>query len=499
MSVSFNPSFSTDDVCVGQDTSLCLTDDLTSIKTSLAGKISEDDAVTSFASINHAHTGYADEGHTHTVADIGDLTATASELNYMDGVTSNVQTQLNGKATSDHTHTIINITGLQDALDGKAASSHTHSGYAVSNHSHTPSSIGAAEENHTHTLASLGAAASNHTHTPASLGAAASSHTHSIANITGLQDVLDGKSASSHTHTISNHTHTISNVTDLQDELDGKAESSHTHTIANVTGLQAALNSKASTDHTHTGYAVAGHNHTLSSLGAAASSHTHTVSNISDLTATAAELNYMDGVTSNVQTQLNSKASSSHTHAISNISGLQSALDGKADYDHMHDEYAYSDHTHSYLPLSGGTVTGETNFSGGLVRLKGVQTLFHSGSQLVFGSNSIPTRIAGSAISATKSITVDSDERLKENIEPASIEECEWFINGLNIKTFNYIGDDAPCIGVIAQEVNDLDMADKFVVQGTDGYYSVKATDLVFPLIATVQKLSQEVEILKNR
>lgn len=478
MSVSFNPSFSTDDVCVGQDTSLCLTDDLTSIKTSLAGKISEDDAVTSFASINHTHTGYADEGHTHTVADIGDLTATASELNYMDGVTSNVQTQLNGKATSDHTHTIINITGLQDALDGKAASSHTHSGYAVSNHSHTPSSIGAAEE--------------SHTHTPASIGAAASSHTHAIINVTGLQDVLDGKSAS-------NHTHTISNVTGLQDELDGKAESSHAHAIANVTGLQSALNGKASTDHTHTGYAVTGHNHTLSSLGAAASSHTHTVSNISDLTATAAELNYMDGVTSNVQTQLNSKASSSHTHAISSISGLQNALNGKADYDHMHDEYAYSDHAHSYLPLSGGTVTGETNFSGGLVRLKGVQTLFHSGSQLVFGSNSIPTRIAGSAISATKSITVDSDERLKENIEPANIDECKQFINCLNVKTFNYIGDDAPCIGVIAQEVNDLDMADKFVVQGPDGYYSVKATDLVFPLIAAVQKLSQEVEILKNR
>ena len=45
------------------------------------------------------------------------------------------------------------------------------------------------------------------------------------------------------------------------------------------------------------------------------------------ITATAAELNYCDGVTSNIQTQLNSKAA--------------------------------SDHTHSYLPLSGGTLTGE--------------------------------------------------------------------------------------------------------------------------------------------
>lgn len=67
------------------------------------------------------------------------------------------------------------------------------------------------------------------------------------------------------------------------------------------------------------------------------------------------------------------------------------------------------------------------------------------------------------------------------------------------IKSCSYIGDDAPCIGVITQEVNELDMADKFVVQGPDGYYSVKAADLVFPLIATVQKLAQEVEMLKNR
>ncbi len=44
---------------------------------------------------------------------------------------------------------------------------------------------------------------------------------------------------------------------------------------------------------------------TPSDIGAAASSHTHTVANISDLTATAAELNYCDGVTSNIQTQLN--------------------------------------------------------------------------------------------------------------------------------------------------------------------------------------------------
>lgn len=37
------------------------------------------------------------------------ITATADELNYMDGVTSNVQTQLNGKASSSHTHNVLSV------------------------------------------------------------------------------------------------------------------------------------------------------------------------------------------------------------------------------------------------------------------------------------------------------------------------------------------------------------------------------------------------------
>lgn len=97
----------------------------------MAGKISEDDAVTSFAAASdHTHSDYADAGHTHTianviglqnifdgkasssqthtdyaasdhdhtVANISDLNATATELNYMGGAASNVQTQLDGKA-----------------------------------------------------------------------------------------------------------------------------------------------------------------------------------------------------------------------------------------------------------------------------------------------------------------------------------------------------------------------------------------------------------------
>ena len=68
---------------------------------------------------------------------------------------------------------------------------------------------------------------------------------------------------------------------------------------------------------------------TPANIGAAASSHTHNVANISDLTATVTELNYMDGVTSNVQEQIDGKAASGHSHsdASTSASGFMSASD----------------------------------------------------------------------------------------------------------------------------------------------------------------------------
>ena len=109
-------------------------------------------------------------------------------------------------------------------------------------------------------------------------GKANASHSHAISDVSGLQSALDGKAAQT-------------DLDNLETVVAGKANASHTHTIANITNLQSALDGKAS------------------------SSHTHTVSNISDLTATATELNYMDGVTSNVQVQLDGKANATHTHS----------------------------------------------------------------------------------------------------------------------------------------------------------------------------------------
>jgi hypothetical protein len=52
-------------------------------------------------------------------AKIGNGSVSNTEFQYLDGATSNIQTQINGKANTVHTHNIADVTGLQTALDNK--------------------------------------------------------------------------------------------------------------------------------------------------------------------------------------------------------------------------------------------------------------------------------------------------------------------------------------------------------------------------------------------
>jgi hypothetical protein len=135
------------------------------------------------------------------------ITATATELNYTDGVTSNIQTQLDGKQASgsyltgnqtitlsgdasgsgttsivvtvaddSHNHIISNVDGLQAALDGKQASG----SYLTGNQTIT-----------------LSGDASGSGTTAITVTVADDSHNHIISNVDGLQTALDAKLASS--------------------------------------------------------------------------------------------------------------------------------------------------------------------------------------------------------------------------------------------------------------------------------------------------------------
>ena len=120
------------------------------------------------------------------------------------------------------------------------------------------------------------------------------SHNHIVSNIDGLQSALDSKAASSHgTHVSYSTTAPVMDGTASVGTASTVARSDHKHPVDTSRAAQTSLDS-------HTANKSNPHGVTLAQLG---------------LTATSTELNYVDGVTSAIQTQLDGKAASSHgTH-----------------------------------------------------------------------------------------------------------------------------------------------------------------------------------------
>ena len=174
-------------------------------------------------------------------------------------------------------------------------------------------------------------------------------------------------------------------------------------------------------------------------------------------------------------------ASSNHSH--SGYAASNHSHSGYAASNHTHD-YAESDHDHSeYFEKSGGTITGETNFSGGLIRTKGSQTVYNNGSRITYGSGNLETYVTGTKLYCNQAFSVASDERLKEGIEELDKGRLVEFLKKVKFVAFNYIGeqDGTPKhIGVIAQQLIEIDeeMARYFVRQDEEGYYSVDYTAL---------------------
>lgn len=194
-----------------------------------------------------SETSVTDSNTTYSLSSFG-VTATATELNYMDGVTSNVQTQLNGKAASSHSHNTASTSaaGFLRQLNGSTSNYLRGDGTWATPPNTTYSNMSGASAS----------AAGKAGLVPAPAAGAANRYLRSDGVWAVPPDT--------------NTTYTLSSF--------------------GITATAAELNK------------------------------------LDGVTATATEINYLDGVTSNIQTQLNGKAASSHTH--------------------------------SYLPLSGGTLTG---------------------------------------------------------------------------------------------------------------------------------------------
>lgn len=155
---------------------------------------------------------------------------------------------------------------------------------------------------------------------------------------TNVSNALNGKANSTHTHSSYVNQNAFSNVK-VGDTTIAADTTTDTLTLvagSNVTITPDATNDKITIAATNTTYSLVGTNGTsglikngssvTSSSGYTAcpiisgvpyykdTNSTYSLSSFG-ITATAAELNFMDGVTSNVQTQLNGKASSTHSHS----------------------------------------------------------------------------------------------------------------------------------------------------------------------------------------
>lgn len=380
----FTPQSSSDDVYFGQDMTTCLTDVVndkansshthsdyaltTHTHSSYASQSDLDlleDVVDTKANVSHTHSEYAAASHTHsgyattvaldelseTVANKANASHNHNNLYYTE---TEVDTKLAAKANSSHTHT-----GVYDE-DGAAASaltsanSYTDSkistlvGTGVSTSYNTIGKISSALEENQDEIDLLNSTISTKANTTD-----LTSHTGNKTNPHGVTKSQIGLSNVPNV-TTNDQTPTYSDTTNFTTLTSGEklsvafakiklaitnlvshiSNSSNPHGVTksqvglgNVdntsdinkpisTATQTALDTK---QNTITGGASTITFSNLTSGRVLTSNNSGKVV-ASDVTST--ELGYLDGVTANVQTQLNSKANSSHTH---NYAGSSSA------------------------------------------------------------------------------------------------------------------------------------------------------------------------------
>lgn len=253
-------------------------------------------------------TNWVNLNTTVSLSDLG-ITATATELNYVDGVTSSIQTQLNAKVPTSRT------------VNGKALSS---------NISLTYSDVDAAPEEHTHdasdiTAGTLAAACLPNISIDKLVAGTTNTTIPSSLLPAYVDDVLEYAAKSNFPTTGESGKIYVDKTTNLTWRWSGSAYVEISPSLALGTTSSTAYRGDLGT---------AAYAHAVTNKGIAKSSGLYKITtnseghvtaatavakaditalgipaSLSDLgvTATATELNYVDGVTSNIQTQLNNR------------------------------------------------------------------------------------------------------------------------------------------------------------------------------------------------
>ena len=328
-----------------------------------------------------------DTNTTYTLNTFG-ITASAAELNYMKGVTSAVQTQLNGKASSDHTHKYAGsssaggaATSAVSVVDYKNTASTISIGFSGDGLSNSTFKYFAGYDGNGHikdgSIDVVKSVLGLSSYLPTSGGTITGPLKFTAMNafesdpsyILGIEsfdnggelkykqlsDLKVGSASTADTATTATSANSATSATKLTSNagsatqpvyFTGGAPKACTYTLGKSvpsnavftdtwTAFKGATTSAAGT----AGYAPAptagAANRYLRSDGTWSvppdTNTTYTLSTFG-ITASATELNYVKGVTSSIQTQLNGKASSSHSHsaATTSAAGFMPKLSGSS-------------------------------------------------------------------------------------------------------------------------------------------------------------------------
>ena len=219
-----------------------------------------------------------------------------------------IDTKLSGKSDTGHKHAISDVTNLQTTLDGKASVSHgTHVTYsttvpAMDGTASVGTATTVARSDHKHpTDTSRASQVDLDTLSEVVEGKADAEHDHAISDITGLQNALDGKAASSHgTHVSYSTTAPKMDGTAAVGTASTVSRGDHVHPTdtsrasqSDLTALTTVVNGKANASHGNHVPATETANNakflrndntwqtvTPTNIGAAPTTHSHSASDI---------------------------------------------------------------------------------------------------------------------------------------------------------------------------------------------------------------------------
>ena len=519
-----------------------------SISGTLSSQTDLQTALNAKASTSHTHAASDITSGTMATARLGSGTASTSTFLRGDNTWQSV-----GGTWGSITGTLSAQTDLQTALNGKASTTHTHAASDITSGTMATARLGSGSATSSTFLRGDGTWASTSTGaatwgsisgnladqsdiTTALAGKADSSHTHSGADI--VSGTVAVARLGSGTPSASNFlrgdgswqavstgtawggiTGTLSSQTDLQSALDSKANDSDvvhdsgTETIGGTktftSTISGSINGNAATATNVAWSGITSKPTTLAGYGitdAASSSHTHPASDITSGTMATARLG---SGTANSTVVLKGNSTWGAV-AYSDLSGVPSSFTPAA---HVHDGADITTGSIGLARLGALTPTSSTFLNGdGIWRavewddvvLK--PTTFtpashtHTTADITSGtfadarlSSNVPLKNAANTFTANQTAPdwiATSDARLKYDIHDA--EPRQRLADLLRFVSFIYTATDEERLGLIAQEV--LEVAPEYVIVGENGYLGIDKAGIALEAVIGLAKRVHELE-----